>query len=167
MQVIEHGSGALHRVKDRRKLALLEGAIGSRLVHPNIVTTYGYYTGLVPTSKLTLPHLRTRSDDAAPPRDVTLVLQEFCSGGSLRVALDNGSLTPDQGSSPGEVGSEPKGFERFRVVAHIASQVAAALVSAHSCGVMHCDVKTENILLRELPEDACFPGACAFCIEGI
>ena len=51
----------------------------------------------------------------------------------------------------------------FRVVADIATQVATGLAYAHSCGVVHCDVKAENVMLQRLSADQRFEGARRPC----
>ena len=52
MQVIEHGGSMLHRLKDLRHRAVLEAHIIHQLVHPNIITSYGYFSGQVRTMHL-------------------------------------------------------------------------------------------------------------------
>lgn len=149
--MIEHGGSFLHRIKDRRRRAILEGDIARLLVHPNIVITYACCSGHVPVEKLTLAHLRA-GKPAGGTRDVTLHFQEYCSQGSLRAALDSKLLRPAEG----EQGVE---FKWFCTVAQVAAQVATGLAFAHSCGVLHCDLKGENVLLQRLPDDQRFPGA--------
>lgn len=142
----------MHRIKDRRKRAILEGDIGHLLVHPNIVTTFACYSGPVPVEKLTLPHLR-ESKTLTGTRDATLQCQEYCSSGSLRSALDSGLLEPKDA-----IKQEGVTFQWFRTVAQVAGQVATGVAYAHSCGVLHCDLKADNILLQRLSEDQRFPG---------
>ena len=162
-QMIEHGGSILARIKDGRSRAALEAAIMQQLVHPNIVTCYGYYSGRIPASKLTVLQ---RSRDRAPSvdvhatRDVTLHFQEYCGAGSLRAALDNELLgKPDSGSE------DTQTLAYFRTVAQVAHQVAAGLGYAHGCGVLHCDVKSENVLLQRLPHDQRFEGAVPNCLH--
>jgi serine/threonine protein kinase len=155
VQVIEHGGGILHRIKDGRSRAVLEAHITHQLVHPNIVTSFGYFSGVVTASKLMLPS-RSRDVKVDPhaTRDVTLHFQEYCALGSLRAALDKGTLgNPDAGA-----GGEGGGLVYFKAVAHIAAQVAAGVAYAHSCGVLHCDLKSENVLLQRLAADQRFEG---------
>ena len=86
---------------------------------------------------------------------MTLHFQEFCSLGSLRSALDKGTLG-SRSDGDDEVGSN---LEYFRTVAHIAAQAASGLAYAHSCGVLHCDVKSENVLLQRVDSEQRFEGA--------
>jgi serine/threonine protein kinase len=152
LQITEHGGSFLHRIKDRRRRAILEGQIGHLLVHPNIVSTFACYSGPVPVEKLTLPHLRG-SKPLTGTRHATLQCQEYCSAGSLRSALDSGLL-----ESNNVDGQEGISFHWFRTVAQVAAQVATGVAYAHSCGVLHCDLKADNILLQPLSDDQRFPG---------
>ena len=129
--MIEHGSGLMKREKDRGRLARLEAAVCKLLVHPNIVATYAFHTGLVPMSKLAIGGRKDRQ--AGATKMVTLLVQEFCSRGTLRDALDEGAL-----------GTRADGLSYFRVCAKLMAQVAYGLSHAHSIGVVHADLKARH-----------------------
>lgn len=58
------------------------------------------------------------------------IATEFIDGKNLRRVMDEGEISPKDALD-------------------IASQVASALVAAHSAGIFHRDIKPENIMLRE------------------
>lgn len=57
---------------------------------------------------------------------------EYCEGGTLRPLLEQGMLAPQEGLA-------------------LISEVLAGLIHAHGVGIVHCDIKPENILLHICP----------------
>jgi len=64
------------------------------------------------------------------PVDAYYIVMEFVQGQTLRQALFGKRMT-------------------FRAVLDIGRQVASALCAAHSAGIVHCDIKPENIMIRQ------------------
>ncbi|KAG2443735.1 hypothetical protein HXX76_002081 [Chlamydomonas incerta] len=139
----------------REKMAVMEAAISSSLVHPNIVTTYTYFIrpyhepthdgvqnmltqGEAAVEKNSDSH--TSLDDSTGDSstihsyEVRLVL-EFCDKGSLKDALDQHAFM--QGGSL-----------NLAAMLETAADVAKAMVHMHAANVLHSDLKARNIMLK-------------------
>ena len=79
-------------------------------------------------SALNHPNILT-IHDIGQDGDVHFIATEFVDGETLRVRLDRGRLEPVQ-------------------VLEIAIQTGSALAAAHDAGIVHRDVKPENVMLR-------------------
>ncbi|GFR47439.1 hypothetical protein Agub_g9162 [Astrephomene gubernaculifera] len=144
----------------REKMAVMEAAISSSLVHPNIVTTYTYFIrpyhepthegvqqmavtsqgsgGGGSQSRATDPHGSmddsTASEGTIHSYEVRLVL-EFCDKGSLKDALDQHAFM--QGGSL-----------NLAAMLETAADIAKAMVHMHAANVLHSDLKARNIMLK-------------------
>ncbi|KAG2438990.1 hypothetical protein HYH02_010781 [Chlamydomonas schloesseri] len=144
----------------REKMAVMEAAISSSLVHPNIVTTYTYFirpyhepthdgvqnmlagpstTSPTNPSRPTSDPQSTMADSVASDStihsyEVRLVL-EFCDKGSLKDALDQSAFM--QG-----------GALNLAAMLETAADVAKAMVHMHAANVLHSDLKARNIMLK-------------------
>ncbi|GLI65793.1 hypothetical protein VaNZ11_009413 [Volvox africanus] len=148
----------------REKMAVMEAAISSSLVHPNIVTTYTYFIrpyhepthegvqqmlGTPSTHVNTNNMYRSLGNDPPPPGadesvaasestvhsyEVRLVL-EYCDKGCLKDALDQHVFM--QG-----------GTFNLGGVLETAADVAKAMVHMHAANVLHSDLKARNIMLK-------------------
>ncbi|GLC49284.1 hypothetical protein PLESTB_000202400 [Pleodorina starrii] len=143
----------------REKMAVMEAAISSSLVHPNIVTTYTYFirpyhepthdgVQQMPSSQYTGTSLSARSNGSDPQSmdrsvvseatihsyEVRLVL-EFCDKGSLKDALDQHAFMQGEGFN-------------LAAMLETASDVAKAMVHMHAANVLHSDLKARNIMLK-------------------
>ncbi|KAG2443738.1 hypothetical protein HXX76_002084 [Chlamydomonas incerta] len=146
----------------REKMAVMEAAISSSLVHPNIVTTYTYFIrpyhepeheavqnmqiGPGP-GQTTLDSAFSSRGASAVPRaasgemaasihsyEVRLVL-EFCDKGSLKDALDSHVFMQS-------------GSLNLAAMLETAADVAKAMVHMHAANVLHSDLKARNIMLK-------------------
>ncbi|KAG2443737.1 hypothetical protein HXX76_002083 [Chlamydomonas incerta] len=146
----------------REKMAVMEAAISSSLVHPNIVTTYTYFIrpyhepeheavqnmqiGPGP-GQTTLDSAFSSRGASAVPRaasgemaatihsyEVRLVL-EFCDKGSLKDALDSHVFMQS-------------GALNLAAMLETAADVAKAMVHMHAANVLHSDLKARNIMLK-------------------
>jgi eukaryotic-like serine/threonine-protein kinase len=79
-------------------------------------------------SALNHPNILT-IHDIGQADDVHFIATEFVEGETLRERLDRGRLT-------------------LREVLEIATQIGSALATAHDAGIVHRDVKPENVMLR-------------------
>eukprot|EP00892_Ulva_mutabilis_P001391 jgi/Ulvmu1/11252/UM073_0024.1 len=167
-KVIEHdNSVAFSRVKDRRSRAALEGQLGRLLSHPNIVAGYGAFSGHFPASKLCVAGNRVAG--AGPVgvdgRVVTLLLQEFCAGGPLRSALQKNKLYADctvstaGAAAAARAADEQAPLWRLKVLAQVASQVAAGLAHMHALNIVHCDLNASNVFLHPVASENLTEGA--------
>ena len=86
-------------------------------------------------STLSHPHLMTIHDSGESDNGTLYLVMPFISGGDLRALLKNGGPLP-----PGRA-------------ARIITQLGAALDAAHRVGVVHRDVKPENVLLASVEPD--------------
>ena len=80
-------------------------------------------------SSLNHPNIIT-VHEVGKTKDTPFIATEFIDGKTLRSVMDDGQLT-------------------FKEALDIASQVASALVAAHSAGIFHRDIKPENLMIRE------------------
>ncbi|GLI65794.1 hypothetical protein VaNZ11_009414 [Volvox africanus] len=146
----------------REKMAVMEAAISSSLVHPNIVTTYTYFirpyhepthegvqqmpsqfngTSLSGrgsnTSDVVASSERSVVSHAteAPIHsyEVRLVL-EYCDKGALKDALDQNVFM--------------QGPLNLAAMLETAADVAKAMVHMHAANVLHSDLKARNIMLK-------------------
>ncbi|KXZ52951.1 hypothetical protein GPECTOR_8g325 [Gonium pectorale] len=128
----------------QRQRAVLEAAISSSLDHPNVVATYAYE----------VRQLTVRQQEAAeaggggPEGDggsgavhQLLLVQELCEGGSLRGALASG-LVPGIGS----------GGAAALFSLSLAADVAAGMAHVHAHDIVHGDLSSGNVLLRQRPQ---------------
>ncbi|KXZ49357.1 hypothetical protein GPECTOR_22g951 [Gonium pectorale] len=139
----------------REKMAVMEAAISSSLVHPNIVTTYTYFIrpyyephhegvqqmavtgshGMGNShSRIESPDSSVASEGAVHSYEVRLVL-ELCDKGSLKDALEQSAFMQD-------------GALNLAAMLETASDVAKAMVHMHAANVLHADLKARNIMLK-------------------
>ncbi|GIL79160.1 hypothetical protein Vretimale_16703 [Volvox reticuliferus] len=149
----------------REKMAVMEAAISSSLVHPNIVTTYTYFIrpyhepthegvqqmlATLSTQTNTNNMSRTFGNDPTPPPGAdenvaasestvhsyeVRLVLEYCDKGSLKDALDQHVFM--QG-----------GTFNLGAVLETAADVAKAMVHMHAANVLHSDLKARNIMLK-------------------
>ncbi|GIL79156.1 hypothetical protein Vretimale_16700 [Volvox reticuliferus] len=140
----------------REKMAVMEAAISSSLVHPNIVTTYTYFIrpyhepGLGGLHQMVAPFgspiggfddrasshgsLAESNDSTIHSYEVRLVL-EYCDKGSLKDALDQHAFMQGGGLN-------------LPAMLETAADVAKAMVHMHASNVLHSDLKARNIMLK-------------------
>jgi serine/threonine-protein kinase len=88
------------------------------------------------TSELSHPHVVNVFGFGATPAGQPYLVMEFLDGEDLQTRLERvGALPP-------------------ATVVQIVNQVASALAEAHAAGVVHRDLKTDNVFLVRAPEDA-------------
>lgn len=107
-----------------------EAAWMSSIRHPNILTLLPIATRS--TTDVSSRAIFTRKADPNNPRSPYFIVMEYMRGGSLvsYTASRGGRLSPPEAT-------------------HIARQIAEALAVIHQNGVVHLDVKPNNILLRQ------------------
>jgi len=103
------------------------------LEHPNIVKLYDYGVG-----DLSEPE----SEGNVPFRVPYMALEYVRHGRTLRRAFSD--LAREAGSVPGDL------------VLHVFSQVLNALAAAHRLGIVHRDMKPDNVLVTAVEGDANF-----------
>ena len=86
-------------------------------------------------STLSHPHLMTIHDSGESETGILYLVMPFISGGDLRALLKRGGPLPPSRA------------------ARIITQLGAALDAAHRVGVVHRDVKPENVLLAAVEPD--------------
>ncbi|GLC35482.1 hypothetical protein PLESTB_000202500 [Pleodorina starrii] len=146
----------------REKMAVMEAAISSSLVHPNIVTTYTYFIRPYHEPAHSNVHQMlasyvsrsnslagggeerggsrgsmgdsTSSEATVHSYEVRLVL-EFCDKGSLKDALDQHAFMQGEGFN-------------LAAMLETASDIAKAMVHMHAANVLHSDLKARNIMLK-------------------
>ena len=100
-----------------------EAAISSSLVHRNIVSTYAH-------------DVRTLTSDTGAELGVFKfhLIQEYCSGGSLREAIDSGALR--------------RLPARWNAIAALLLDVVGGMEYMHANRICHSDLNPANILLQ-------------------
>ena len=88
------------------------------------------------TSELTHPNIVRVFGFGTTPADQPYLVMEFLDGEDLQTRLER-------------VGALP-----LQTVVQIVNQVASALSEAHAAGVVHRDLKTDNVFLVQLPDGA-------------
>ncbi|KAI8470348.1 MAG: kinase-like domain-containing protein [Monoraphidium minutum] len=160
-----HGAPAAVKVLrpagDERRAAqdAVEAAVLSMAAHPNIVALYAALTDMVEAPRAASSSGSLSGDKAAPapllPRYrrlgpgedpgegcpvVNILVLEFCDRGSLRDALRSGAFhRPLPGGSLGV---------DVAALAEVLLGAACALAHLHALGVVHGDVKADNVLLK-------------------
>ncbi|CAD7699203.1 unnamed protein product [Ostreobium quekettii] len=86
-------------------------------------------------------HLPAKRRSLSPEEEMeTWVIMEYCDRGSLAQALQSGLCWTDV---------DPKfRIVNFRTVLCIALEIARAMTHLHACGIVHGDLKPENVLLQ-------------------
>ncbi|HEV8324595.1 MAG TPA: protein kinase [Myxococcota bacterium] len=124
------GEGAVARVY-RAYHVVLHKLVAFKLLRPGQVVDAEarerFYGEAVATSRLSHPNAVVTIDYGVTPAGQPYLVTEFLGGRSLRVILD-----------------EDKRLRPARA-AHLAGQLLSALEDAHACGVLHRDVKPENL----------------------
>ncbi|KAG2495861.1 hypothetical protein HYH03_006099 [Edaphochlamys debaryana] len=136
----------------QRYRALLEAAIGTSLVHPNLVATYAYDIrplAVQPGSSAsasgqsrTSSGLEAQREPGQPNACQLITVLEFCSGGSLQCALESGLA-----GGVSFCGALTGNAVATAAAIHLAADVAAGLRHAHAAGIVHGDISSGNILL--------------------
>ncbi len=121
VKVLGPGAALSERTVERFRR---EARAAARLRHPGIVTVF-------------------RSDDAG---GVHFIAMEFIEGKTLARVLAE-ATTGDGAPEPPLLPTDQSGFPRVRAVADVVASIAEALQYAHDQGVVHRDVKPQNILL--------------------
>ncbi|KAF8056374.1 serine/threonine-protein kinase [Scenedesmus sp. PABB004] len=141
----------------------MEMATLSTLRHPNIVNTYACLTDMVEERRRSRGSSGHASSGAlnicfrkARPADLgdasrdtyNIVVMERCDRGNLWTAVRHGQLLHKQ---------LPDGRLKInmRLLYTVLLDVAGALAYMHSCGVVHCDIKAENVLLHTASGRGC------------
>ncbi len=88
------------------------------------------------TSELAHPHIVSVFGFGVTPADQPYLVMEFLDGEDLQTRLERVGPLPPQ------------------TVVQIVNQVASALAEAHAAGVVHRDLKTDNVFLVRAPDDA-------------
>eukprot|EP00877_Chromochloris_zofingiensis_P009686 jgi/Chrzof1/4971/Cz15g06230.t1 len=161
IKVLQHNSGSAVRVANEVDLMM-------SFKHPNVVQAYHFVSWIHYTQSSSRSsnlansrqsHITTDAAEAtatAPPRPddltgvaatsasgdevldaQTWIVQEYCDGGSLYDAARNGSLKQQQAD----------GTLSLLPLIHRLRDIAAAMAYLHSCNIIHCDLKTPNVLL--------------------
>ncbi|HYG99281.1 MAG TPA: tetratricopeptide repeat protein [Terriglobales bacterium] len=123
------GMGEVYLAEDtalRRRVAIKR--VPPRL-HPTPATYQQFFSEAERASQLSNQHIASIYDVLQTGDDVLLVM-EYVEGQTLRSRLEKGPLSPSE-------------------FLDVALQIADALRAAHSRGVLHCDIKPENIMVKE------------------
>jgi serine/threonine protein kinase len=79
---------------------------------------------------------------AEPPRRCCILCMEFCSYGTLLTALQM------------DVFKHKNGMPNLSSICSVLLEIASALMHIHQHGIIHCDLKPQNVLLKA---DECSP----------
>jgi serine/threonine protein kinase len=101
------------------------------------------------TSELHHPHVVSVFGLGTTPASQPYLVMEFLDGEDLQTRLER-------------VGPLP-----LKTVVEIVNQVASALTAAHAAGVVHRDLKTDNVFLVRAPEDAVFAKVVDFGLSKV
>ena len=102
----------------------------------------------VAAANIDSPHVAAATDSGRLPNGSFFLVMEYVNGCTLRAALDAGALDPAR-------------------ALHVLRGVASALQAAHGLGIVHRDMKPENIMLIERDGDPDFAKVLDFGIAKV
>src|SRR5918993_3263688 len=129
----EGGMGCVYRATH----VLMEKALAVKVLHPalaaddNIVARFTREARAA--SRISHPHAITVTDFGEAENGVVFLVMEYLRGRTLKEVIRSDGPMP------------------LRRAAEIVRQVAGALEAAHNEGVVHRDLKSDNIMLEETP----------------
>jgi len=86
--------------------------------------------------------------DSGTLSDVPFIAMEFVQGGDLSDVIRSARRAQQQGSSPSSHLSLPGERQGRAGAVELVTQLAQAVASAHALGILHRDIKPQNVVLR-------------------
>ncbi len=144
----EGGMGVVYRVEHLHlhKALALKALLPSLSSMPEVLARFEREA--IAAGRIQDPHVAAATDFGRLPSGSLFLVMEYVKGPTLREALRDGPLRPERAM-------------------HVLRGIACALQAAHALGIVHRDVKPENIMLVEREGDTDFVKVLDFGIAKI
>jgi eukaryotic-like serine/threonine-protein kinase len=128
------GSGGMGVVYQAEQIGLGRSVAVKLLRRDLIATRFEWFRAeAMAASRINHPHAVAIYDFGITSHGIPFLVMEHLRGRALATLIEEGSLTTDR-------------------IATIGAQVLSALAEAHHCGVVHCDLTAENVIVDRLRE---------------
>ncbi|HKE16908.1 MAG TPA: protein kinase [Kofleriaceae bacterium] len=128
------GSGGMGVVYQAEQIGLGRSVAVKLLRRDLIATRFEWFRAeAMAASRINHPHAVAIYDFGITGHGIPFLVMEHLRGRALASLIEEGSLTTDR-------------------IAIIGAQVLSALAEAHACGVVHCDLTAENVIVDRLRE---------------
>ncbi|HWM85860.1 MAG TPA: protein kinase [Kofleriaceae bacterium] len=128
------GSGGMGVVYKAEQIGLGRSVAVKLLRRDLIATRFEWFRAeAMAASRINHPHAVAIYDFGITGQGIPYLVMEHLRGRALATLIEEGSLTSDR-------------------IITIGAQVLSALAEAHACGVVHCDLTAENVIVDRLRE---------------
>src|SRR5687767_14737234 len=127
------GSGGMGVVYRAEQLGLGGRSVAVKLLRRDLIATRfeWFRAEAMAASRINHPHAVAIYDFGVTPQDVPYLVMEHLRGNTLTSYIEQRVLTLGR-------------------IAAIGAQVLSALSEAHACGVVHCDLTADNVIVERL-----------------
>ncbi|HUS64937.1 MAG TPA: protein kinase [Kofleriaceae bacterium] len=127
------GSGGMGVVYRAEQLGLGGRSVAVKLLRRDLIATrFDWFRAeAMAASRINHPHAVAIYDFGVTPQDVPYLVMEHLRGNTLTSYIEQRVLTLGR-------------------IARIGAQVLSALSEAHACGVVHCDLTADNVIVERL-----------------
>lgn len=126
------GSGGMGSVYQAEQLGLGRSVAVKLLRRYLVVTRAEWFRAeAMAASRINHPHAVSIYDYGVTPAGVPYLVMEHLRGQTLAALIEAEPLSPDR-------------------IISIAAQVLSALAEAHACGIVHCDLTSDNVIVDRL-----------------